>query len=124
MSAQTLDREAAAVALDQYMDLVGVGMVTVFESRTPGVMAFERLTAREAAPVDWDMLAQVLSAAGGAPVVCVAPCDWSFDDSHDEEATLVAFDVPGLDDGYRDDPRNELSAGYMAEIGMPRAPSP
>lgn len=85
-----------------------VGSVIIFDSAVPGVMAFERIDAIVGSNKMADDLADHLTAETGIPVICIANCDWSFDDACDEEATLVAFDIPSLPEDYRDDPRNQI----------------
>lgn len=99
-------RFAAECAAEEY---VGGGL-SIFESRTPGVIAVERLSSRTSRAVDYDDLARVVSDMAGAEVICIADCEWSFDDSCDEEATLIAFDIPSVPEDYRSDYRNMLSA--------------
>ena len=69
-------------------------------------MEREVLTWSDVDKMDWQTTAEELAHRTGLGVVCVADCDWGFDDSHDEEATLIAFDVPDLPQDYRDDHRN------------------
>lgn len=112
----TFDRERIELAVESYVaSKLENGGVSVFESRTPGVVAMERLDHYDAPKVDWDEFAAAIEAETGLKVVCVAHCEWQFDDQCDEEATLIAFDVPELDAEYRDYYRNELT---------PEAPSP
>ncbi len=81
--------------------------IDVLSSSAEGVVAFERMDASQA--VDWDALADALRERTGLDVACIADCDWSFDDREDEKATFIAFDVPGLDDDYRQSYRNKLT---------------
>lgn len=104
-----LDRTKAEDALIDFMtDKIG-GAVEIFESNTVGVIAFERLSYIDEDKIDYDELSDALRDATGVPVACIANCDWTFDDRSDEEATLIAFRIPSLDEGYKDDPRNMLS---------------
>ncbi len=101
------DRDAIEAEVQATLaHLADVG-IEVLPSLADGVVAFERL---HGVRVDWDGVAQELGEVTGLRVVAVADCDWGFEDSHDREATFVAFDVPGLAEGYRDETRNLLSA--------------
>lgn len=97
------DRASVEEALQKAMtDMLGGG-VEIYDSAVPGVIAFERID------IDVQRLGDRLSKDIGIGVVCIANCDWTFDGRHDEEAILIAFDIPSVPDDYRDDWRNEYS---------------
>lgn len=103
------DRDGVEAAVHEAIMYATEGEAAdILPSRTEGVVAFSRLSGD--AGVDWDALAAALREATGLDVACVADCDWSLDDREDERATLVAFDVPGLDPSYGNDVRNRLSS--------------
>lgn len=103
------ERDAVEAQVQEAIMYATEGEATdILPSRADGVVAFSRLSGD--AGMDWDALATVLRESTGIDVVCVADCDWSFDDREDERATLIAFDVPELDPSYGNDPRNRLSA--------------
>lgn len=118
----------------------GFGMpFEVFDSKTPGVIAIERISFMDQRRFNWDELAASVARETGVGVVCIAHCDWqverpaendedtdhrddsdndaAIDDTHtvDEEAILIAFDIPELDNEYRDDPRNMIEAVSPAD---------
>lgn len=73
-----------------------------------GVVPFVRLEGKR---LDWQEVAAALARQTGVGVTCVAHCDWSFVDRPDEEATFIAFAVPGVSEDYRDHPyRNMVTA--------------
>ena len=76
------------------------GSAKPFECRVPGVIAFERMETTGRDDLDWPACAQAVADATGLVVLAVAHCDWSFDDRCDEEATFIAFDVPGVPEDY------------------------
>ena len=119
--AEGFDRSVAEDVIDRYFETKIGGVMPIFESNEPGVIAFERLSWVDGDKVSFDHLASLLKEATGTEVVCVASCDWSFDDRADEEATFFAFDIPSLDTEYRNDPRNELDSG--ADIADYTAPT-
>lgn len=84
----------------------------IYESSTLGVVAFSRLEGRDSKRVYWQEVAAELARETGVGVVCVANCDWKFDDRpYEEEATFIAFDLPSVTGSYRDDPyRNMIFA--------------
>lgn len=96
------DAVAAAIASQ-----IG-SMPLILESRAPGLVAISRLYGKNSEKLDWQEAASEIARATGLEVVCVANCDWSVDSDCDEKATLVAFDVAGLAEGYRNDSRNEI----------------
>lgn len=104
------DPEAAEEALQIFLQGALGGGVETFPSSTPGVIAFERLDFRDESKIDWAKFQIDMKTATGFNAICVANCDWTFDEKCDEEATLVAFDVPGLPPEYRNDYRNKLPA--------------
>jgi hypothetical protein len=106
LSESEFDPDVAEDAAQAFFREAIGGAVQMFESRQPGIIAFERLGLSDAPNIDWRKLAERLTAAIGHRVVCVADCDWQFDDRCDEAATFVSFDVPGLDPDYRADYRN------------------
>jgi hypothetical protein len=106
LSGSEFDPDLAEDAAQAFFNEVIGGAVQIFESRQTGVIAFARLGLWDARNVDWRKLGEWLTAATGHRVVCVADCDWQFDDRCDEAATFVSFDVPGLDPDYRADYRN------------------
>jgi hypothetical protein len=93
------------------------GTYRVFESRVPGVVAFE-----EPMPMDYDKfsfneLAARLKKATGIDVLVVARCDWTMTyAAPDEEAILVAFDVPELPEDYRSDCRNYIDRDEVERL--------
>lgn len=95
-AAEAFDRSLAEDAVSG-----ALGGVEIFDSRVPGVVAFERVEVR-----DWNAFASDLAAKVGHPVACIASADWSFDDRHDEEAVFVAFAIPSLPADYADAARN------------------
>lgn len=94
--------DAVAAALEKrtgsYLD--------TFPSANFGVVAFERLTGSDARKVEWQEVAAALARETGIGVSCIAHADWTFDDRCDEEATFIAFTVPGVPKDYLDDSRN------------------
>lgn len=82
----------------------------LLDSETPGVVAISRLDSRDSSLLDWQEVASVVAREIGVGVVCVANCDWNMVDDCDEEATLIAFDVPDLPEEYRNDYRNQIEA--------------
>jgi hypothetical protein len=111
----TFDRAKIEDAVESYVaSKLENGGVPMFPSRTHGVVAMERLDQYDAPKVDWDEFAAAMEAETGLKVVCVAHCEWQFDDQCDEPATLIAFDTPDLDPEYRDYYRNELTGEVPA----------
>lgn len=83
--------------------------VEIYESANFGVVAFERLTGSDARKVEWQELAAELARETGIGISCVANADWQCDDREwDEEATFIAFTVPGVPENYLDDSRNGI----------------
>lgn len=105
-AAEGFDRDLAEDAVGEALE-----GVEIFPSRVPGVVAFERVEAR-----DWNELAACLSEAVGHPVACIATADWNFDDSNDEEAVFVAFAIPSLPADYADDLRNLMTPRLVPSI--------
>jgi hypothetical protein len=105
-AADAFDRSLAEDAVSE-----ALGGVEIFDSRVPGVVAFERVDVQ-----DWNAFATDLAAKVGHPVACIASADWSFDDRHDEEAVYVAFAIPSLPADYADDHRNLMSARTVPSI--------
>lgn len=106
---QFFDRNAVEAKVREVIrDLTG-DWVAVFESRTPGVVAIERIDGYGTIPIEWQNVASLLANETGLAVVCIADCHWGFDDRCDEKATFIAFDVPDLSDEYRNDNRNKIS---------------
>lgn len=69
-----------------------------------GVVPFIRLDGSECRRIDdWQEVAAELARETGVGVSCIANCDWCLMQGPDEEATFIAFAVPGLADNYRDD---------------------
>lgn len=97
------DASLAEAALQAYMEkrLGGFGIET-FESAAPGVIAFERLGWSDENKIDFDELEQELEKATGLEVVAIVDCEWSFDDKPDEKATYVSFNIPSLEESYKD----------------------
>lgn len=99
---QGFDRAKAEAAIDEYIISKLTLPLETFESRTPGVIAFERPSYIDEDKIDFDELAEFVSARVGIEVVSIGHCDWTFDDDCDEEAIAVAFDIPALEPEYRD----------------------
>jgi hypothetical protein len=91
-------KAALAKRIGEEPDIIGVNL-------NYGVVPFIRLEGKK---VDWQELAAALARQTGVGVTCIAHCDWSFADRPDEEATFVAFAVPGVSEDYRDDPYRNL----------------
>ncbi len=118
------DPTIAEDALQAYMNRIFGGGLETFESSAVGVVAFERLSGNDDDKVDWDALATEMSRAAGFPVACIANADWSLDGRCDEEATFVAFQVPGVDPDYLESSRNKLSGDYLDALeAAPGGPS-
>jgi hypothetical protein len=90
----------------------------VFESANPGVVALERLCGPEGYR-HLQALAEDITSRTGLSVLCIANCDWSFDDECDDEATFISFDVPSLPDSYRTDYRNKIVPTEVAPAPVP-----
>lgn len=106
------DPSIAEDAIDDYFISRGSNGYATFDSSTPGVVAFERISENLA----WDELAAHVVRKTGYTLTCIADADWSFNDQPDEEATWFAFETEGLTDDYRDDPyRNKLQRPFTPE---------
>ncbi|WP_315921196.1 hypothetical protein [Mesorhizobium sp. SP-1A] len=106
---QGFDRAKAEAAIDEYIISKLTLPLETFESNTPGVIAFERPSYIDEDKIDFDELAEFVSARVGIEVVSIGHCDWTFDDDCDEEAVAVAFDIPALEPEYRDVHGNLIS---------------
>jgi hypothetical protein len=111
----TFDPQAAESAMALFLNErlhPGQGYVdmpfAMLPSDVPGVLAFERPWDTELKGVKLDELAAHLARETGIGVVAIVTCDWSTANG-DEEAMVVAFDVPGLPAEYRDDRRNRIA---------------
>lgn len=99
--AQGFDREKAGQAIDDYIiSKISLPLET-FESTAPGVIAIGRPDFIDAEKIDYDELAEFVSARVGIDVVSIEHCDWTFDDDCDAEAVAIAFDIPALEPEYR-----------------------
>jgi hypothetical protein len=103
------DRDAAEAAICGAIHSKLECLPSLLESETPGVVAISRLDSHDQARIDWQEVASEVSREIGIGVLCVANCDWQIEDDSDEEATLIAFDVPELPEEYRNDHRNEIT---------------
>ncbi|AOG03427.1 hypothetical protein [Bosea sp. RAC05] len=104
------DPTLAEDALQQVMEKMFGGGIEIFESTTPGVIAFERIWLRDApgSTPTWQEVASAIAIKTGYDVLAIAHCDWTFDDRPDEEAILMAFDIPELPEDYRSESRNMI----------------
>jgi hypothetical protein len=120
METETMPQTSKSADLDQtnFEDVVSAAIARrlggmppdIYESNTLGVVAIGRLEGQDSARVDWQEVAAELARETGVGVVCIANCDWTFDDRHDEEATFISFDLPSVTGSYRNDPyRNHIS---------------
>lgn len=94
----------------------------VFESRVPGVEAFEKPMPMDCDKISFEELAARLKKATGIDVLVIASCDWTFDDAPDEEAMFIAFDVPELPEDYRSDCRNWIDRDEVEKLVVESQP--
>ena len=106
--AEGFDRTAVEDAIAEAVNAAIGQQPAAFESRNPGVVAVERVHCFGDDRLDWQRVMTEVARKTGAAAVCVAHCDWQQDDDADEEAVLIAFDIPSLPEDYRDDHRNQI----------------
>lgn len=92
------------------------GTYRFFESRVPGVEAFEKPMPMDFDKFSFEELAARLKVSHGLDVLVIASCDWTFDEGPDEEAMLIAFDVPELPEDYRSDSRNWIDRDAVERL--------
>jgi len=101
---QGFNRQKAEAAIERFIESK-LGMpLDFYTSHSPGVIAFERPSWIDEDKVDFDELSSFLAKEMGIEVVSAENSYWSTDDDWDNEAVVVAFDIPALDDDYRDSP--------------------
>lgn len=85
------------------------------ESDSPGGAATCHLDHIDDAKAGWQqVVTQVTQQLG------VVNCDWKVKDGCNEEATFIAFDVPGLSKDCRDDHCSETYPGNLGIVSLQR----
>lgn len=110
------NRSIAEDAVQEYIEVKLGWPLEMFESKTPGVIAIERPSYIDEDKIDFEELAEFVSAKVGIDVVAIEHCDWTFDDGCDEEAIYIAFDIPELEPDYRNSNCNLVKNGQPTSI--------